>query len=242
MVIQQSMARIASFYHVSAAIPLANRGDFFNTHRRFHSEPLPGLGRVPPGVELGEMGMFQQLAVHVHRPSHEGFIRIVERPVGVPKNQTSPFGASGNSPQSKVMIARPSSIIGAVKTSFAPRGSMRRPSTKGQLVISFAGIESLVASTAHASSARAMNVFRCSADQRPSSVSLKSETTAHTRQDATPSDSHNVLASPLDRAASMRCLRKIPRATSYAQKPRSTYVTDCVWLTNRISQCGLHQL
>ena len=34
MVIQQSMATI-SLYHASAAIPLANHSDFFNTHRLF---------------------------------------------------------------------------------------------------------------------------------------------------------------------------------------------------------------
>jgi hypothetical protein len=32
MVIQQSMARIPSFYHASASIQPANHSDFFNTH------------------------------------------------------------------------------------------------------------------------------------------------------------------------------------------------------------------
>jgi hypothetical protein len=32
MVIQQSTATIPSFYHASAATPLVNHGDFFNTH------------------------------------------------------------------------------------------------------------------------------------------------------------------------------------------------------------------
>src|ERR1035438_5420284 len=35
MVIQQNMARIASFYHGSAATPLANHSDFFNTYACF---------------------------------------------------------------------------------------------------------------------------------------------------------------------------------------------------------------
>jgi hypothetical protein len=36
-----SMANIPpSYYHASAAIPTANHGDFFNTHRPFHSNPL----------------------------------------------------------------------------------------------------------------------------------------------------------------------------------------------------------
>src|SRR5258708_27571595 len=39
MVIQQNMERIASFYHASASIQPANHSDFFNTHRRYHSEP-----------------------------------------------------------------------------------------------------------------------------------------------------------------------------------------------------------
>jgi hypothetical protein len=33
MAIQQSMARNSSFYPASAATPLANHSDFFNTHR-----------------------------------------------------------------------------------------------------------------------------------------------------------------------------------------------------------------
>ena len=53
-------------------------------------------------------------------PSHEGSIFIVERPVSV-KNQASPFGAFGNSSRSKAMIALPSSITGAVRTSWRPR-------------------------------------------------------------------------------------------------------------------------
>jgi hypothetical protein len=40
MVIQQSMARIPSFYHASASIQPANHSDFFNTHRRLRSKPL----------------------------------------------------------------------------------------------------------------------------------------------------------------------------------------------------------
>ena len=35
MVIQQSMARIPSFYHASASIQPANHSDFFNTHACF---------------------------------------------------------------------------------------------------------------------------------------------------------------------------------------------------------------
>jgi len=163
---------------------------------------------------------------------------MVERPVGVPKNQASPLGASGNSPQSNAMMARPSSTTCAVRTSFAPRGWMRRSSTNGQLTISSAGKESLVASAAHASSARAMTFFRCSVGQFSSNVIAKSETAAHTRQDDTASDSHGVFASPLAWAASMRYLRKTPTATSYAQKPRSAYVTGCVWLTKGILRTG----
>jgi hypothetical protein len=34
--IQQSMARIVSFYHGSADTPLANHGDFFNTHADYN--------------------------------------------------------------------------------------------------------------------------------------------------------------------------------------------------------------
>jgi hypothetical protein len=59
------------------------------------------------------------------RPSQEVFICMVERPVGVPKYQALPLGASGNSPHSKAVIARPSSTTGAVNTSFAPPGWMR---------------------------------------------------------------------------------------------------------------------
>src|SRR5260370_33804119 len=39
MVIQQNMERIASFYYASASIQPANHSDFFNSHRRLHSEP-----------------------------------------------------------------------------------------------------------------------------------------------------------------------------------------------------------
>src|ERR1035441_10269102 len=48
MVIQQSMARIASFYPGSAATPPANHGDFFNTHRRFHQLRIDWLARSRP--------------------------------------------------------------------------------------------------------------------------------------------------------------------------------------------------
>jgi len=34
MVIQENMARIASFYRASATAPRGNRSDFFNNHRR----------------------------------------------------------------------------------------------------------------------------------------------------------------------------------------------------------------
>jgi hypothetical protein len=41
-----SMANIPpSYYHASAAIPIANHGDFFNTHSPFHSKhPNDGGG------------------------------------------------------------------------------------------------------------------------------------------------------------------------------------------------------
>jgi hypothetical protein len=165
-----------------------------------------------------------------HRPFHDEFIRMVERPVSVPKIQASPFGASGNSSRTSAMIARPSSTTGAVRTSFAPRGRMRRSSTKGQLTISPAGMECLVASAAHAASARAINACRCSADQCSSNITAKSET-AHTRQDDRASDSQLVFASSLACAASMRYLKKTPMATSYAQKPRAANMTGCVLLT-----------
>jgi hypothetical protein len=31
---------LLTYYHASAAIPIANHSDFFNTHRPFHSKPL----------------------------------------------------------------------------------------------------------------------------------------------------------------------------------------------------------
>jgi len=37
------MARITSFYHASAATPLANHGDFFNTHACFQQLPALSL-------------------------------------------------------------------------------------------------------------------------------------------------------------------------------------------------------
>jgi hypothetical protein len=38
------MARIFFFfYHALAPIQLANHSDFFNTHRRLHSEPIVGV-------------------------------------------------------------------------------------------------------------------------------------------------------------------------------------------------------
>ena len=52
MVIQQSMARFASFYHVSASTPLANHGDFFNTYRRLHQTTRP----------MSEITILQQLS------------------------------------------------------------------------------------------------------------------------------------------------------------------------------------
>jgi hypothetical protein len=41
MVIQHSLARISSFYHASATTPLANHGDFFNTHACLQHQPMP---------------------------------------------------------------------------------------------------------------------------------------------------------------------------------------------------------
>jgi len=43
MVIQQNMARIYSLYHASAPTPIANHGDFFNTHALLHSLTPPGV-------------------------------------------------------------------------------------------------------------------------------------------------------------------------------------------------------
>lgn len=96
---------------------------------------------------------------------HRVYIRRVVRPVGVPYNQISPLGDSGNSPEANAMIARPSSTIGAVTTSFAPRVDMRSFSRSLQLRISSAGIESRAASRTHASSERAKMIFRCSVDR-----------------------------------------------------------------------------
>jgi hypothetical protein len=51
MVIQQNMARIPSpYYHASTTVSLANHSDFFNTHRRLHSEPR----------SMSVMGIFRQ--------------------------------------------------------------------------------------------------------------------------------------------------------------------------------------
>ncbi len=136
------------------------------------------------------------------------------------------------------MIARPSSTTGAVRTSFAPRGWMRKSFTKGQLTISLAGIESRVASAAHAFSARVRKVFRSSADQRSSSVKPKSGIRAASRQCEMASDNHGVCASVLLSAASRRYLRNTLMATSYAQKPRPAYRTKVVLLTNA-SPCGV---
>jgi len=47
MVIQQNMARISSLYHASATSPRANHSDFFNTHRRLHSEPSATPSTTP---------------------------------------------------------------------------------------------------------------------------------------------------------------------------------------------------
>jgi hypothetical protein len=42
-----SMASIPpSYYHASAAIPIANHSDFFNTHRRLRSKPLNERNRI----------------------------------------------------------------------------------------------------------------------------------------------------------------------------------------------------
>jgi hypothetical protein len=49
---------------------------------------------------------------------------------------------------------------------------------------------------------------------------------ATTRHDEMAFDSHDELAIPLASAASMRYFRKIPSATSYAQKPRVAYSTN----------------
>lgn len=126
------------------------------------------------------------------------------------------------------MIARPSSTTGAVWTSFAPRGKMRRSSSRGQPTISSAVIDSLVASLVHAVSARTTKVSRWVAGQFSSSMSAKSEMQATLRQDGTALDSHAVSDSPLASAASMRCFRNTPSATSYAQKQRFAYLTNCV--------------
>ena len=129
------------------------------------------------------------------------------------------------------MNARPSSTTGAVSTSSAPRGKIRRSSRMGQATISSAGIDTLLASLAHAYSARATSVCRCSADKPASRVSPISGMPAAARQDDTAADSHAVPASSLASAASMRCLRKTPSPTSYVQKPRPAYSTYLVLLT-----------
>ena len=63
--IQQSMARISSFYHASATTPLANHSDFFNTHGGFPKRsaekaamaafvsPLNPADKLPSLEELG---------------------------------------------------------------------------------------------------------------------------------------------------------------------------------------------
>src|SRR6476646_1748875 len=51
---------------------------------------------------------------------------------------------------------------------------------------------------------------------------------ATSRQDEMAVDSHTVFASLLVSAASIRCFRKTPSATSYAQKPPFSYSTYLV--------------
>jgi hypothetical protein len=88
---------------------------------------------------------------------------------------------------------------------------------------------------AHVFSTKLINAFCCSADQRSSSGKPHSQTTAHTRHCEVVSDSQDAFASPRASAASIRYFKKTPTATSYAQKPLRLYVTDCVWLTWRLS-------